>query len=38
MTRKFGESKYANKYLEDRYGKIYNLTFDCNEELKNQLF
>ncbi|MEK5265568.1 hypothetical protein [Bacillus sp. FSL R7-0166] len=37
MTRKFGESKYANKYLEDRYGKIYNLTFDCNEELKKSI-
>ncbi|MCY7449239.1 hypothetical protein [Bacillus altitudinis] len=37
MTRKFGESKYANKYLEDRYGKIYKLTFDCNEELQKSI-
>ncbi|KFI02023.1 hypothetical protein P8846_11080 [Bacillus spizizenii] len=37
MTRKFGQSKYVKSYLENRYGKIYNLTFDEQTDLKKSI-
>ncbi|PRS61104.1 hypothetical protein C6344_04180 [Bacillus sp. GBSW19] len=37
MTRKLGEAKYVKSYLEHRYGKIYNTTFDDDVELQKTI-
>ncbi|MFB4185065.1 hypothetical protein [Bacillus velezensis] len=37
MTREFGKSKYVKKYLENRYGEIYNLTFDEQADLRKSI-
>ncbi|MCY7584602.1 hypothetical protein MH138_07890 [Bacillus safensis] len=37
MTRTFGEAKNTNIYLENRYGKIYDLTFDGDKKLQKSI-
>lgn len=37
MSRNFGESKGIRTYLENRYGKIHNLTIDEEKELQKTI-
>ncbi|WP_114150684.1 hypothetical protein ACCO40_06610 [Bacillus spizizenii] len=37
MSRKLGESRVILNYLENRYGKIYNLTMDEEKELQKSI-